>query len=65
MSRRDMLNGIFADTTRELAAANFSKETDAGRVLAGPVKTMGLALDRMDQEARELQEALKSGERVI
>ncbi|MCT2580909.1 plasmid partitioning protein RepB [Mesorhizobium sp. P16.1] len=65
MSRRDILNGIFADTKRELAAANFSTETDAGRVLAGPVKTMGLALDRMDQEARELQEALKSGERVI
>ncbi|KQU81795.1 plasmid partitioning protein RepB [Mesorhizobium sp. Root102] len=65
MSRRDVLNGIFADTTRELAAANFSKETDGGRVLAGPVRTMGLALDRMDQEARELREALKSGERVV
>ncbi|RUW60107.1 ParB N-terminal domain-containing protein, partial [Mesorhizobium sp. M4B.F.Ca.ET.049.02.1.2] len=65
MSRRDVLNGIFADTTRELAAANFSKETNGGRVLAGPVRTMGLALDRMDQEARELREALKSGERVV
>ncbi|MER9255408.1 plasmid partitioning protein RepB [Mesorhizobium sp. M0598] len=65
MSRRDVLSGIFADTTRELAAANLSKAADGGRVLAGPVRTMGLALDRMDQEARELQEALKSGERVV
>lgn len=65
MSRRDKLTGIFADTSRELAAANFSGEGDGGRVLAGPVRTMGLALDRMDQEARELQEALKAGEKVV
>jgi ParB family chromosome partitioning protein len=65
MSRRDKLSGIFADTTRELAAANFSEPATEGRVLAGPVRTMGLALDRMDQETRELQEALKSGEKVV
>ena len=65
MSWRDKLNGIFADTTRELAAANFSESAKESRVLAGPVRTMGLALDRMDREARELQEALKSGEKVV
>jgi ParB family chromosome partitioning protein len=65
MSRRDKLNGIFADTTRELAAANFSESATESRVLAGPVRTMGLALDRMDQETRDLQEALKSGEKVV
>jgi ParB family transcriptional regulator, chromosome partitioning protein len=65
MSRRDKLNGIFADTTRELAAANFSESATESRVLAGPVRTMGLALDRMDQETKELQEALKSGEKVV
>ncbi|RUM95652.1 plasmid partitioning protein RepB [Pseudaminobacter arsenicus] len=64
MSRRDKLTGIFADTSRELAAANFA-ENDAGRILAGPVRTMGLALDRMDQEARELQAALEAGEKVV
>ena len=68
MSRRDKLTGIFADTSRELAAANFletPKDEEHGRVLAGPVRTMGLALDRMDQESRELQEALQSGEVVL
>ncbi|RWJ74647.1 MAG: plasmid partitioning protein RepB [Mesorhizobium sp.] len=65
MSRRDKLTGIFADTTRELAAANFSESSGESRVLAGPVRTMGLALDRMDQEARELKEALKSGEKIV
>lgn len=64
MSRRDKLSGIFADTSRELAAANFS-EGEGDRVLAGPVRTMGLALDRMDQETKALQEALASGERVV
>ncbi|TWG90053.1 ParB family chromosome partitioning protein [Mesorhizobium sp. J18] len=65
MSRRDKLTGIFADTSRELAAANFSEEGTSGRVLAGPVRTMGLALDRMDEEAQALQEALASGEKVV
>ena len=65
MSRRDKLTGIFADTTRELAAANFSESPGETRVLAGPVRTMGLALDRLDQEARELKEALKSGEKIV
>jgi ParB family chromosome partitioning protein len=64
MSRRDKLAGIFTDTSRELAAANF-EQSGSNRVLAGPVRTMGLALDRMDQETRELQEALKAGERVV
>ncbi|WP_309085714.1 plasmid partitioning protein RepB [Chelativorans sp.] len=65
MSRREKLSGIFAETSRELAAANFADQEREGRVLAGPVRTMGLALDRMDQQARELQEALKSGEKVV
>ncbi|WP_104493230.1 plasmid partitioning protein RepB [Paracoccus denitrificans] len=65
MSRRDKLTNIFADTSRELAAANSAETSEAGRVLAGPVRTMGLVLDRLDQEARELHEALASGEKVI
>lgn len=64
MSRRDKLSGIFAATSRELAAANF-QEGEEGRVLAGPVRTMGLALDRMDQETKALQEALASGEKIV
>lgn len=65
MSRRDKLAGIFIDTSRELAAANFSGEGASTRVLAGPVRTMGLALERMDEEARQLQEALLAGEKVV
>lgn len=53
MSRRDKLSGIFAD------------ELVDNRVLAGPVRTMGLTLDRMDHEARVLKEALKSGEVIV
>ncbi|MCX8280115.1 plasmid partitioning protein RepB [Phyllobacterium sp. 0TCS1.6C] len=68
MSRRDKLTGIFADTSRELAAANSldaEEANDRSRVLAGPVRTMGLALDRLDQEARDLQAALQSGDTVV
>ncbi|WP_274631359.1 plasmid partitioning protein RepB [Arvimicrobium flavum] len=63
MSRRDKLAGIFTDTSRELAAANLTGE--GARVLAGPVRTMGLALDRMDEEARQLQQALSAGEKIV
>lgn len=65
MSRRDKLANIFNDTSRELAAANAATTLPVERVLAGPVRSMGLALDRMDQETRELQDALKAGEFVV
>lgn len=65
MSRRDKLSGIFADTSAKLAAANFTQDDAESRVLAGPVRTMGLTLDRMEQESRELKEALKSGESIV
>ena len=65
MNRRNKLADILQETSRELAAANFSGGDDTGRVLAGPVRTMGLALNRIDQEARELHEALKAGEKVV
>lgn len=70
MSRRDKLAGIFSDaaaeTTQKLAAAN-SEPTlkESYRVLAGPVRSMSLSLDRMDQEAKALSEALQSGEKVV
>ena len=35
------------------------------RVLAGPVRTMGLALDRMEEESRALQDALARGASIV
>ncbi|MCB5205474.1 plasmid partitioning protein RepB [Neorhizobium sp. T786] len=70
MSRRDKLAGIFSDTAAEtaqkLAAANSEpKPKENQRVLAGPVRSMSLSLDRMDQEAKALNEALQNGERIV
>lgn len=62
-SRRKALQGIFQQSVDELAAANPTAERDV-RAPAGPVKTMALSLGRMEQEARELQEALSSGQHV-
>lgn len=70
MSRRDKLAGIFSDTAAEtaqkLAAVNSEpKPKESQRVLAGPVRSMSLSLDRMDQETRALNEALQNGERIV
>lgn len=67
MSRRDRLKGLFDDTAQELAAANFESDPteNATRGPAGPVRSMALTLGRMEEEARAMQEALLSGERVV
>jgi ParB family chromosome partitioning protein len=63
MSRRTTLSGIFQQSVEGLAAANF-EERDEPRGPAGPVKSMALTLGRMEDEAKALQEALKSGHHV-
>ena len=70
MSRRDRIKDLYASTvdSEKLAMANFSA-TPIGRqqdrVLAGPVRSMGLALDRIEQESRHLQQALAAGATVV
>lgn len=63
MSRRTTLSGIFQQSVEGLAAVNFD-EKDEPRGPAGPVKSMALTLGRMEDEAKALQEALKSGHHV-
>jgi ParB family chromosome partitioning protein len=63
MSRKNTLSGIFKQSVEELAAANFSEESDQ-RNVAAPVKSMALTLGRMGDENRALHEALGSGQHV-
>jgi len=70
MSRRDRIKSLYASTadTEKLAMANFSApvaERASERVPAGPVRSMGLALDRMERESRALEKALVSGLAVV
>ncbi len=70
MSRRSTISDLYAATvsSEKLAMANAaSPATDkpADRVLAGPVRSMGLALDRLEHESRALKEALATGATVI
>ncbi len=69
MSRRDLIKDLYAGvSTENLAAANSTDkpaEASVERVLAAPVRSMGLVLDRMEDESRVLQEALAPGASVI
>jgi ParB family transcriptional regulator, chromosome partitioning protein len=69
MSRRDRIKSLYASTadTEKLAMANLSvpPERPSERVPAGPVRSMGLALDRMERESRDLEKALVSGSTVV
>jgi len=70
MSRRDRIKDLYASTAdnEKLAMANFAGpmvERPQERAPAGPVRSMGLALDRMEDEKRQLQEALATGSSVV
>lgn len=70
MSRRDTIKDLYAvtATSEKLAMANAAPsvaEKPAERVLAGPVRSMGLALDRLEHESRALKEALATGATVV
>lgn len=77
MSRRDRIKDLYAlpaaSAPKKLAAANsmIASTTEASpsgkdaRVSAAPVRAMGLALDRMEQESRDLQATLAAGASVI
>lgn len=70
MSRRDTIKDLYAVTVsnEKLAMANaapLSAEKPADRVLAGPVRSMGLALDRLEHESRALKEALATGATIV
>jgi ParB family transcriptional regulator, chromosome partitioning protein len=56
-----------APSPAKLAMANsrLGETAQDGRVLAGPVRTMGLSLNRLDEDRRVLQEALARGETII
>ena len=65
MTRRNILTSLLEG---KLAAANSPDRPSAAnpdRVLAGPVRTMSLTLDRMAEESRALQEALSTGAAVV
>jgi len=65
MTRRSIIGGLIAE---QLAAANSpvgDSEKPAPRVAAGPVRTMGLTLDKLELERKSLHSALAAGASVI
>jgi ParB family chromosome partitioning protein len=71
MTRRNVIASMIE---QQLAAANspapapaLAREPEAARdrVLAGPVRAMGLTLDRIEEESRALQQALATGAAVV
>lgn len=67
MSRRSAISDMIA---KQLAAANSAslepaQDAPTPRVGAGPVRTMGLTLDRIQNEERALREALAAGVAVV
>jgi ParB family transcriptional regulator, chromosome partitioning protein len=73
MTRRNLIKSLIEE---QLAAANSASASDAPtdpvspapqpqRTLAGPVRSMGLTLDKIEDEARALKEALAKGQNVI
>jgi len=65
MTRRNVLKSLIEE---QLAGANSGGQTEGqarDRVLAGPVRTMSLTLDRIEEESRALQEALATGASVV
>jgi ParB family chromosome partitioning protein len=65
MTRRNILTTLLDS---KLAAANSSDRPapqSNDRVLAGPVRTMSLTLDRIAEESRALQDALSAGSAVV
>ncbi len=69
MSRRNLIGNLIQE---QLAAANAARPADAGvappsapRVTAGPVRTMGLTLDKLELERKSLEEALAAGGAIV
>ena len=70
MTRRNLIKSMIAE---QLAAANSPSppaspdgaQPQQPRTLAGPVRTMGLTLDKIEDEARELKDALARGQNVL
>lgn len=70
MSRRDRIKDLYAETSvgEKLAMANSAagrSERQLERMPAGPVRSMGLALDRIEDEKQALQDALATGSAVV
>jgi ParB family transcriptional regulator, chromosome partitioning protein len=69
LSRREKIKSLYAvkSEPEKLAMANLNHpaELNDQRVLAGPVRTMGLALDRIEEESRAIQLALSAGAAVV
>jgi ParB family transcriptional regulator, chromosome partitioning protein len=65
MSRRNVISSLIAE---QLAAAN-STDTPVHealpRVAAGPVRSMGLTLDRLELERKSLEDALAAGAAIL
>jgi len=69
VSRRDDIKSLFTiePTHQQLAAANARSPAahSIGRVAAGPVRSMGLALDKLEEESRALHDALAKGATIV
>jgi ParB family transcriptional regulator, chromosome partitioning protein len=63
MSRRSVISSLIAE---QLAAANSAPAAEAQpRVAAGPVRAMGLTLDKLELERKSLEDAIAAGAQVV
>ncbi len=69
MSRRNLIGNLIQE---QLAAANSARPAaeaerlpPAPRVTAGPVRTMGLTLDKLELERKSLEDALAAGGAIV
>ncbi len=65
MTRRNIITSLLESKLAAANSAEPSKAANPDRVLAGPVRTMSLTLDRMAEESRTLQQALATGAAVV
>ena len=65
MTRKSIIKTMFAEQLASANSQNFVLRSNDSRIPAGPVRTMSLNLDKIEEESKLLQEAIASGAHVV
>lgn len=65
MTRKSIIKTMFAEQLAAANSQNLVPKSNESRIPAGPVRTMSLNLDKIEEESRLLQEAIASGTHVV
>ena len=65
MIRKSIIKTMFAEQLAAANSQNFVLRSNDSRIPAGPVRTMSLNLDKIEEESKLLQEAIASGAHVV